>query len=726
MKRKKHGMKLGTKIAVYTFVFGTIVGVTLTLIFSLYTRNSILTQAKLALTEQAHQTAHFVNALLDSRVEVAYSIAAARTIEIAAEMSTAEFGDLSDTTRSTTIQELDARWQSTEAIYDPFIAQYLENDAAQALIRQMETHPGEFGEIFLTNRFGALIATTGKLTTLAHGHKPWWLAAYNEGEGAVFLDDRGYDDSVGDYVIGVVVPVMSAGEVIGILKCNFAILPAVEKAMTTSDDAANAEILLARSKGLVVYGPGLLPLQSTISGGLVTLISGTEGSNAIVREGARTALAAFCAVPWTVDSTTIGSFGGTSETIDHSFGNSGESWVVVVSQDMAQVLAPANIATVRIALIAAGFIVAMVLIALILGWRIAEPASKLAAQAQALGSGNLAARVSIKTTDEIGELAQSFNVMADNLESTMVSRDKLADEVARRELAEGVLRESEKRFRTLFEASPLPINMADSGGRLALTNIAFQELLGYSATELSGMTFLDIIHPEDKKPHSEAFQRTLAEHHSEYRIQQRYIHKSGKFIPVDVAVSVVVLPSGEFQYSFAIARDLTQQQEYEEKLVILARHDPLTGVYNRYALEEMIGQEVRRSRRYKHHIGLLMVDVNRFKEVNDRFGHAMGDQVLKAVAKILQHHIRDSDVVVRYGGDEFLVVLFETDGETAAVVSRIRAEVAERNRTNSILEFPVTLAIGEAHWDPEGPDTIDSILSQADKLMYLDKARSHE
>ena len=158
----------------------------------------------------------------------------------------------------------------------------------------------------------------------------------------------------------------------------------------------------------------------------------------------------------------------------------------------------------------------------------------------------------------------------------------------------------------------------------------------------------------------------------------------------------------------------------------MARHDQLTGVYNRHALEEMIEQEVRRSRRYKHPIGLLMVDVNRFKEVNDRFGHAMGDQVLKAVAEILQHHIRDSDVVVRYGGDEFLVVLFETDGETAAVVSRIRAEVAERNRTNPILEFPVTLAIGEAHWDPEGPDTISSILSQADKLMYRDKARSQE
>ncbi len=94
-------------------------------------------------------------------------------------------------------------------------------------------------------------------------------------------------------------------------------------------------------------------------------------------------------------------------------------------------------------------------------------------------------------------------------------------DITNRKQAEEDLRESEKQFRTLFEASPLPINMADSGGRLALANIAFQELLGYSATELSGMTFLDIIHPEDKKADSVAFQSALAEHHSEYRIQQR-------------------------------------------------------------------------------------------------------------------------------------------------------------------------------------------------------------
>ena len=145
MKRSPRGVRLGTKIALYTFVFGAVVGISLTLVFSQYTRNSVLAQARIALIEQAHQAAQFVDALLDSRVEVSSTIAAAQTLVIAANLSNTEFGSLSEEARLATIQDLDARWRSTESIQDPFVAQYLENDAARALARQMTVHPGEFG-----------------------------------------------------------------------------------------------------------------------------------------------------------------------------------------------------------------------------------------------------------------------------------------------------------------------------------------------------------------------------------------------------------------------------------------------------------------------------------------------------------------------------------------------------------------------------------------------------
>jgi diguanylate cyclase (GGDEF)-like protein len=163
------------------------------------------------------------------------------------------------------------------------------------------------------------------------------------------------------------------------------------------------------------------------------------------------------------------------------------------------------------------------------------------------------------------------------------------------------------------------------------------------------------------------------------------------------------------------------RKQFEEDLARMARHDPLTGALNRYALDELLEREASRSKRYTRPIGLLMIDINRFKEINDRFGHAMGDRVLQAMAEVLQKSLRGSDILVRYGGDEFLAVLPETDGETAVVKTRILDEVARRNEANPLLDFPVTLAIGTYHWSPGSGQTIDQALAEADRLMYEDK-----
>jgi len=168
----------------------------------------------------------------------------------------------------------------------------------------------------------------------------------------------------------------------------------------------------------------------------------------------------------------------------------------------------------------------------------------------------------------------------------------------------------------------------------------------------------------------------------------------------------------------AIAR-IRLQKELKEQAI----RDPLTGVYNRRYFTEVVEQELARARRYDHPIGFLMIDIDRFKEINDRFGHQMGDKVLKAVAELLQAQVRGTDLVVRYGGDEFLVMLIETDGETDAVKRRIEEAVAIRNEKNELIPFPVTLSIGAAHWRPNGAHSIEEILAQADRRMYEEKRR---
>lgn len=174
----------------------------------------------------------------------------------------------------------------------------------------------------------------------------------------------------------------------------------------------------------------------------------------------------------------------------------------------------------------------------------------------------------------------------------------------------------------------------------------------------------------------------------------------------------------------AHTRDNIKRIRLEGELKGQAIHDVLTGVYNRRFFNAVIEREMARSKRYEHPVAFLMIDVNRFKEVNDQFGHLMGDRVLQAVADVLQQSVRESDTVIRYGGDEFLVILPETNGNAGPAVDRIRAGIAERNVENPLLDFPVTLAIGVDHWHPDDPRSIESVLIEADRRMYEDKQLS--
>lgn len=178
-------------------------------------------------------------------------------------------------------------------------------------------------------------------------------------------------------------------------------------------------------------------------------------------------------------------------------------------------------------------------------------------------------------------------------------------------------------------------------------------------------------------------------------------------------------------FSWLFARHQVARIELRREIEFLAKYDCLTGACNRHYFEQLMEDEEARARRYKHPVSFLMVDVTWFKQINDTHGHKVGDEVLREVSALLKAQVRKADVVVRYGGDEFLVMFPETPGEAEAARDRILAEVDRRNRENPIFDFPVILAIGSAHWDPSSGESIENALDTADERMYEHKKAQH-
>ena len=148
--------------------------------------------------------------------------------------------------------------------------------------------------------------------------------------------------------------------------------------------------------------------------------------------------------------------------------------------------------------------------------------------------------------------------------------------------------------------------------------------------------------------------------------------------------------------------------------------DPLTEIYNRRSLDRLAGQFISQARRRGGALCFLMIDADNFKKINTRFGHLTGDFVLAEIAGILKASIRGSDVVVRYGGDEFLIVLADTTASGAeTVVKRIDGTLDDWNAAGNLEDFSISVSIGIAEWH-EG-DTLDEMLDAADRRMYEQK-----
>lgn len=165
-----------------------------------------------------------------------------------------------------------------------------------------------------------------------------------------------------------------------------------------------------------------------------------------------------------------------------------------------------------------------------------------------------------------------------------------------------------------------------------------------------------------------------------------------------------------------IMRDITED-------IRLSTTDPLTGLYNRRFLNEFLIKEVARSRRLDKKFSIVLFDIDDFKRINDRFGHACGDQVLQSLAQLMMGKIRNLDVIGRYGGDEFIIILPETNGENAAsLIERLRGIVEKYDIVLSASALHITASFGVATFPDDGM-SLDDLLVAADERLYSAKSQ---
>lgn len=315
-------------------------------------------------------------------------------------------------------------------------------------------------------------------------------------------------------------------------------------------------------------------------------------------------------------------------------------------------------------------------------------------------------------------------------------------------------------YHTIFDSARIAIAAIDLEGKFVLVNRAWSNILGFSATKATKMSYLDITPEDDHESAKNSFESLKQKEVNSIAIRRKYLTSAGKKIWVDLYVSPLFDAGGEVNGLLGVFVNVDKEVRYYHKMDLLneflqnlreemmkdantisilneelktayakmealARTDTLTGLYNRRVLNEILEREIPRAMRNGTNCAVAIADIDDFKHVNDTYGHDCGDVVLQEMAAILRTAIRGTDYVGRWGGEEFLFVLPETDICGAEVVmNRVLEDVRKicvsygPHNINPRLSIGLCFRVGDMG--------IEDTLVEADKSLYIAKSKGKD
>jgi diguanylate cyclase (GGDEF)-like protein/PAS domain S-box-containing protein len=302
-------------------------------------------------------------------------------------------------------------------------------------------------------------------------------------------------------------------------------------------------------------------------------------------------------------------------------------------------------------------------------------------------------------------------------------KSRLEDRVRQHARAEKALETERDFFAAVLESADAFILVLDGAGRILQVNRAVELATGYSDDDLHGREFISALPIREAAAALRDGLRRLGEGAGADPFESHWATSTGERLLVAGSLTPLRAAGGTLSHVIVTASDVTQRRALEDELRAMSLRDDMTGLYNRRGFALLTEQRLKDGRRSGSTLTVFYADVDRLKSINDGFGHNAGDIALVLCARALEATFRESDIVARIGGDEF-VVLTEADARDLSTVTlRLEQELDHRTAASG-LRFAVSLTIGSAHSRPPHALSLDDLLQQADEFMYERKHRA--